>query len=526
MSMTLRELRTKFQEHPSDYEDRLQKAVDRGHDDEVLLATCCHLLGMRYNRTDRREAAVVELQKALLSFRKHECRAYIPAVLNDLGYALKSLLRLDELLVILEDCLPELNTAALGERGVLIYQDLAACYHRLGRNYEALEALRVGSTCITANTRHRVISGFTYARAIVVEAVGEHDEAYTIYEDCLTKAEAEGERELIHLCRWALVCNRHSVKDYGAALQWVQGLEDLIEPPHLAWKPAVVIMRALLEGHVHGASEEHVHIIDEHSQIVHQGTERELKGVADAAAAEIRMMLGRYAEALPLAERSAATYEAIPYVRVAVDAYDLVYECGIRLGDHETAMRALRRQLEISTRAAQREQKQLLNVDATLSKIQVIQQELNRTSRELSATLAQVSAQRDTLAHVETIVRKALDGDRPVSREMFEEVIRHLRRVELDEDLWMRFRSEFGAVHPQFQTALLAKAPGISPAELRVAMFLRAGLGTKDIARATGVSDRTIELHRSVIRRKLGLASGVSLVTALVALDGDSSQPS
>lgn len=526
MPITLRELRTKFQENPSEFEDRLRKAVAQGHDDEVLLATCCHLLGMQYNRTDRREQAVPELRRALQTFRKHECRAYIPAVLNDLGYALKSLLRLDELLVILEDCLPELNTAALGERGVMIYQDLAACYHRLGRNYEALEALRVGATCLTPDTRRNVVASFTYARAMVVEALGEHENASAIYEECLNNAEQNEDRELVYLCRWALMCNRHYVKEYAAALEWARGLEDLIQPPHLAWRPAIIIMRTILDGYVNGARDEHVHTIDEHRQIVNHGTERELKGLADSAAAEVRMMLGRYAEALPYAKSSAALYEAIPYVREAVAAYDLVYECGIQLGDHETAMNALRRQLDITTNAAQREQKKLLNVDAVLSKIQIIQQELNRTSRELSATLAQVSAQRDTLAHVETIVRKALDGDRPVSRETFEEVIRHLRRVELDEDLWVRFRNEFGAVHPQFQTALLAKAPDISPAELRVAMFLRAGLGTKDIARATSVSDRTIELHRSVIRRKLGLPSGASLVTALVTLDGDSSQPS
>ncbi len=53
--------------------------------------------------------------------------------------------------------------------------------------------------------------------------------------------------------------------------------------------------------------------------------------------------------------------------------------------------------------------------------------------------------------------------------------------------------------------------PTISPGELRVLLFMRAGMKTPDMSAFLGVSDRAVEKHRYKIRRKLALPTHVNL---------------
>jgi DNA-binding NarL/FixJ family response regulator len=53
--------------------------------------------------------------------------------------------------------------------------------------------------------------------------------------------------------------------------------------------------------------------------------------------------------------------------------------------------------------------------------------------------------------------------------------------------------------------SLFVRYQDLSPAEVRVADFLRQGMSTKDIANALGISPGSVSFHRNSIRRKLGL---------------------
>ncbi|MBD3243533.1 MAG: hypothetical protein GF331_23285, partial [Chitinivibrionales bacterium] len=56
----------------------------------------------------------------------------------------------------------------------------------------------------------------------------------------------------------------------------------------------------------------------------------------------------------------------------------------------------------------------------------------------------------------------------------------------------------------------------LTPREYEIANMIRAGLGSKEIARILHIDHRTVERHRNTIRRKLGLTnSPVNLATYL-----------
>jgi len=64
--------------------------------------------------------------------------------------------------------------------------------------------------------------------------------------------------------------------------------------------------------------------------------------------------------------------------------------------------------------------------------------------------------------------------------------------------------------------------PVLSKQELRVAIMIRNGCKTPDIARVLRVSHYTVNTHRRTIRKKLGMRKGEDLPSALKLKFGES----
>ena len=56
-----------------------------------------------------------------------------------------------------------------------------------------------------------------------------------------------------------------------------------------------------------------------------------------------------------------------------------------------------------------------------------------------------------------------------------------------------------------FQATIRSKAFNLTPAEIEVAMLIKAGKGSKDSAQILNISTETVEFHRKNIRKKLGI---------------------
>lgn len=64
----------------------------------------------------------------------------------------------------------------------------------------------------------------------------------------------------------------------------------------------------------------------------------------------------------------------------------------------------------------------------------------------------------------------------------------------------------------QFSQKLKAIYPGITATEIKICSLLRMNLSTREIARTLSISERTVEKHRSNIRKKYGIDEEVNLV--------------
>ena len=111
---------------------------------------------------------------------------------------------------------------------------------------------------------------------------------------------------------------------------------------------------------------------------------------------------------------------------------------------------------------------------------------------------------------------KALDNEKAVAE------IKRLIKVLSDDDRidkdWEHFTQHFDKVHSDFTVGLKEKHPNISPNELKLCAYLRMNLSTKEIAQLMNISVRGVEISRYRLRKKLGLASEVSLFDYLIGL--------
>ena len=87
----------------------------------------------------------------------------------------------------------------------------------------------------------------------------------------------------------------------------------------------------------------------------------------------------------------------------------------------------------------------------------------------------------------------------------------------MDKD-WEHFAQHFDKVHSDFVIVVKKVHPSITANELKLATYLRMNLSTKEIAQLMNISVRGVEISRYRLRKKLGLATEVSLFDYLMSL--------
>jgi DNA-binding response OmpR family regulator len=83
---------------------------------------------------------------------------------------------------------------------------------------------------------------------------------------------------------------------------------------------------------------------------------------------------------------------------------------------------------------------------------------------------------------------------------------------------WLHFEAYFKNVHPRFFEKLALQFPNLTPAEIKLAAFLRLNLTTKEIASITFITPGSIKTARNRLRKKLGLPFDENLNVFLMSL--------
>ncbi|MBK9290381.1 MAG: tetratricopeptide repeat protein [Bacteroidetes bacterium] len=150
----------------------------------------------------------------------------------------------------------------------------------------------------------------------------------------------------------------------------------------------------------------------------------------------------------------------------------------------------------------------------TSSELERTQLELDFKRRELVNNAIDLANTKEKLGNFERGLNETLKKLPQSEADHFRPLRNQLRQAG-QQNPFSEFEKRFDAVNEQFNAAMIARHPDLSPSELRMCGLLKLGLSSKEIAGITNRTVRTVENSRSIIRKKLSLSSDDNLVTYL-----------
>jgi CheY-like chemotaxis protein/DNA-binding CsgD family transcriptional regulator len=162
----------------------------------------------------------------------------------------------------------------------------------------------------------------------------------------------------------------------------------------------------------------------------------------------------------------------------------------------------------------------LARVQSTLALHESHKEILNLKNRELASTTLNIARNNEfnqrLLSNLKNISRQHGSKSKILKSQL--EELKETVALKIKAVAWEQFEGYFDNVHPGFLKKLTTQYPSLTPAEIKLASFLRLNLSTKEIASITFNSPDSIKTSRNRLRKKLRLEVGNSLVTHLLRI--------
>ena len=190
-----------------------------------------------------------------------------------------------------------------------------------------------------------------------------------------------------------------------------------------------------------------------------------------------------------------------------------------------------RQQKKFSTQDLKNEEEQKkqqylhqLEIEKTESELVTLRNEKLNTeidfkNAELATTAMHLVQKGELLSKLKadlTQLTKGLDNDKAASE--IKKMIKVLGEDDKMDNDWEHFAQHFDKVHSDFITILKENHPNITTNETKLSAYLHMNLSTKEIAQLMNISVRGIEISRYRLRKKLNLATEISLYEYLINL--------
>jgi DNA-binding CsgD family transcriptional regulator len=148
-----------------------------------------------------------------------------------------------------------------------------------------------------------------------------------------------------------------------------------------------------------------------------------------------------------------------------------------------------------------------------------LQTEIDFKNSELATNAMHLVQKSELLNKIKTELNqmmKGIENEKTIGE--LKKMIKVLGEDEKMDKDWEHFAQHFDKVHSDFVVIVKKVHPNITANELKLATYLRMNLSTKEIAQLMNISVRGVEISRYRLRKKLGLATEMSLFDYLMSL--------
>ncbi len=181
----------------------------------------------------------------------------------------------------------------------------------------------------------------------------------------------------------------------------------------------------------------------------------------------------------------------------------------------------LKKQLKIKQEHEELRKKESEQQEREIMRLQneKLEADLTFKSKELAGSTMSIIKKNEILAEIKkelTEQKEKLAAQYP--NKYYEKLMKMIDSNLSSEDDWLVFQSNFDRIHENFFRSLKSHYPDLTSTDLKFCAYLRLNLNTKEIANLMNISVKGVEVGRYRLRKKLGLASDMSLVDFMIGL--------
>ncbi len=143
----------------------------------------------------------------------------------------------------------------------------------------------------------------------------------------------------------------------------------------------------------------------------------------------------------------------------------------------------------------------------------ILELELQTKSSEVAGKSLSIAKQSEMIENIQSI----LDSEKDFNK-LKSEIKKAIKINEVNKHEWEIFETNLNQIHNEFIINLSKKYPHLTPKDIKLCVYLKMNLSSKEIAPMMNISFRGVELHRYRLRKKLNLTQEENLSKFLLTL--------
>lgn len=143
----------------------------------------------------------------------------------------------------------------------------------------------------------------------------------------------------------------------------------------------------------------------------------------------------------------------------------------------------------------------------------ILELELQTKSSEVAGKSLSIAKQSEMIDNIQTI----LDTEKDFNK-LKNEIKKAIKINAVNKNEWETFETNLNQIHNEFIINLSKKFPHLTPKDIKLCIYLKMNLSSKEIAPIMNISFRGVELHRYRLRKKLNLNKEENLSKFLLSI--------
>ncbi|HOZ75361.1 MAG TPA: histidine kinase [Flavobacterium sp.] len=136
----------------------------------------------------------------------------------------------------------------------------------------------------------------------------------------------------------------------------------------------------------------------------------------------------------------------------------------------------------------------------------ILELEIQSKSSEVAGKSLSIAKQSEMIENIQQILETESDINRLKS-----EIRKAIKINAVNKHEWQIFENNLNQIHNEFIVGLSKKYPNLTSKDIKLCVYLKMNLSSKEIAPLMNISFRGVELHRYRLRKKLGLSQDENL---------------